>query len=74
MKHSATYRARRKRLRDARKDRQLKPYELPCGCWLRRTPDGGWDQLTCKEHSEFVINSICGFGGAHPDGDGPEVR
>ena len=29
---------------------QTAEYELSCGCFMRRTADGGLDQLTCSQH------------------------
>lgn len=32
----------------------LEPYELPCGCFLRREA-WGWDQLSCEAHTAAAV-------------------
>ena len=34
------------------------PYELPCGCYLRLIPEGGYDELRCKVHAQKEREAI----------------
>jgi hypothetical protein len=49
--------------------REVATYELSCGCFLRRLPDGAVDQLTCAEHhaKQLVALSTAGAPAAVPD-------